>query len=495
MKHVLLILILSLLMKAEANSLSVNELNQVIKKNGANWIAKETSVTGLKQNELKRLLGSIDIPKGSGLFEDRNASSQDSIDWRNINGVNWVGEIMNQGNCGSCVAFAAIATMESQYRINSGLSWLNPTFSPQHLFSCGGGYCDFGWRPGQAAAALKKKGVVDSACSPYTSGSTGSDILCSQIKCEKQNERIYKISDFNTPSFQGGTSLRVKQALKKGPLMTTMNVYEDFLSYGGGIYKNVSKKSVGGHAISLVGFNDQERYWIIRNSWGTDWGEKGYARISYDDDSGIADDTWSLVINQDVNYLEVESPKNNEYVSGTANIQVNSAKPISSEVIISGETDKVSTLLCERSAGTECKTVLDTTKLKDGHYEIIAKSSANKSMIKEFKVLNNEPSTTVKFTTADNIDLSKPLVGRIEFNIDINSSPVIPATLKFIVEDMNGKLIAQRLTDTVLPQMKLGFRFNTIPNGKYRIYYVTETPFRGNLIQAISNIEVVTTKN
>ena len=133
--------------------------------------------------EIKRLLGSLDRPAGNALFEDRNMVN-DSIDWRNVNGVNWLGPVMNQGNCGSCVAFASVATLEATYRINSGLPWLSPTFSPQQLFNCGGGACSFGWRPANAASFLEKRGIVDAACAPYESGSTGEDVMCKKNFCQ-----------------------------------------------------------------------------------------------------------------------------------------------------------------------------------------------------------------------------------------------------------------------------------------------------------------------
>lgn len=495
MKRYLTLFLLFFIIDANSTINKIDKLNFEIKKNNGNWIAKETSVSHFSKSELKKLLGSQDIPNGHGLYEVRNAHSNDSFDWRNANGINWLGPIMNQGNCGSCVAFAAVATLEAQYRINSGLPWLTPNFSPQYLFSCGGGYCDFGWRPGSAARTLKTKGIVDSACSPYTAGSTGTDIYCSAIKCENLVERTFKIADYNTPSFAGGTSLRVKEALKKGPMMTTMQVYEDFLSYGGGIYKNVSQKKVGGHAVSLIGFNDQERYWIIRNSWGDDWGEKGFARISYDDDSGIADDTWLFELNKVTNYLEVISPKNHDYISGEMKIETASLKSVTSEITIKGNGEELKLNLCEETIGTKCQGSLDTNKLSDGRYELILKADNHASITKEIFVINHQPVVAIHFEPTENIDLEKPLSKRIEFNIDIKANPVMPSLLRFIIEDSSGKRIAERTTDVVLPEMKLGFRFNTIPSGKYKIYYQTETPFQGQISLMNSNFLEITTQN
>jgi len=477
-----------------ASGLSFNKINALIKKNNANWIAKDNRFSKMSDVEIHRLLGSNDRPAGNGLFEDRKMAN-DSIDWRNVNGTNWLGPVMNQGNCGSCVAFAAIATLEATYRINSALPWLAPTFSTQQLFNCGGGSCDFGWRPGNAASILKNKGVVDSACAPYESGSTGRDVQCKKQFCQNQTERTYKIADSTSPSFWGGSATKVKNALKKGPLVTTLTVYEDFLFYSSGIYKSVSKHSVGGHAVSLVGFNDEGRYWIVRNSWGSDWGENGFIRVSYDDKSGIADNTWAYQTTPEDNYISIQSPTDHEYVSGQKNIQIGLAKAATSEVVISGETDTLNLTGCLGAQTQSCTQSLDTTSLKDGRYEVYAKTGDKKSQVREFLIINHEPQTSITFSGAEDVDLSRPQSGRIEFNIDVKAHPVVPQKVTFMVEDLNGKVMLKRVTDEVVEQMRLGFRTNAIPNGKYRIYYKAETPFNNQMVTNISNIETITISN
>ncbi len=477
-----------------ASSVSVKSINNLIKKTHSGWIARENLISSLSDQEIKRLLGSTEIPEGNALYEDRTMAN-DSIDWRDVNGVNWLGPVMNQGNCGSCVAFAAVATLEATYRINSTLPWLNPSFSPQQLFNCGGGACDYGWRPSNAASFLKNKGVVDNACAPYESGSTGSDVLCSQIKCENKAARTYKIADSSTPSSWGGNASKVKQALKKGPLVTTLKVYDDFLVYSSGVYKSVSNNALGGHAVSLVGFNDAGRYWIVRNSWGTDWGEKGFIRISYDDKSGIGDSTWAYQTNPETNYISIQSPADHEYVSGEKNIQVSYAKAINSEIIIKGDNDQINSLACDTVEASGCKLNIDTMSLKDGRYEIYAKSASNKSQVREFFILNHEPQTSINFTGASGVDLSKALKGRIEFYVDVKSSPVIPQKVTFMVEDSHGVIVTKKVTDEVVEKMRLGLRTTTLANGLYTFYFIAETPFNGKILKFISNKENVTISN
>lgn len=489
-----LLLGLSLISLSAFATVNVQNVQNEIRKQNANWIAKPTSVTGLSDIEVKRLLGSKDMPVGNELFFDRTKGN-DSLDWRNISGTNWLGPVMNQGNCGSCVAFAAVATLEARFRISQGPIWANPTFSPQQLFNCGGGACDFGWQPGSAASFLKKKGIVDNACAPYLSGSTGKDVSCSAMKCNDQVQRTYKIADFSTPSSWGGNAEKVKSALKTGPLVTTMTVYDDFLTYSGGIYKHVTGAKAGGHAISLVGFNDLERYWIIRNSWGTNWGESGFARISYDDNSGIAGSTWAFDITNDKSYFTIITPNEHAYISGPTDIKVEmlSAQPTTIHMSGAGETTVLNE--CILGANNICTQSIDTSTLRDGRYEIFAEGNGKRSLVKELLVLNHTPETTLSFSRADGKPMSTVFTGRIEFNIDVKAVPVIPQTVSLQITDMNGKLIAERTTDTVVEKMRLGFRFNTLANGTYKVSYIAKTPFNGQIVSAVSNIETITTKN
>jgi C1A family cysteine protease len=74
----------------------------------------------------------------------------------------------------------------------------------------------------------------------------------------------------------------MKQALAdKGPFEATMTVYTDFFYYSGGIYRYTWGEEEGGHAITIVGYDDNGGYWIAKNSWGISWGEGGWFRIAY----------------------------------------------------------------------------------------------------------------------------------------------------------------------------------------------------------------------
>jgi C1A family cysteine protease len=81
----------------------------------------------------------------------------------------------------------------------------------------------------------------------------------------------------------------------KGPLSACFSVYDDFYAYTGGIYSHVSGNLVGGHCVSVVGYNDTGQYWICKNSWGTGFGENGFFRIAYVQ-CGIDARMWAVVV-------------------------------------------------------------------------------------------------------------------------------------------------------------------------------------------------------
>ena len=66
-----------------------------------------------------------------------------------------------------------------------------------------------------------------------------------------------------------------------GPITTLMNVYVDFMAYQSGVYSPTSTQFTGMHAMTIVGYGNQKGvpYWVMANSWGEAWGEKGYCRV------------------------------------------------------------------------------------------------------------------------------------------------------------------------------------------------------------------------
>jgi C1A family cysteine protease len=236
------------------------------------------------ESDPEDLVGLLGVPMEVMEWEEEQASeagvklaaSYDyptRLDWRDSDGANWTTGIRNQSACGSCVAFATVGAIESRLEIALGSPALNPDLSEAHLFFCNSGSsCATGWTPFAALNAARDVGITDEACYPYDT----SDQMCSL--CPDWQNRVTSLTEW-----VGLTSSDdMKQALAdSGPFEATMLVYSDFWTYEGGVYRHTTGTLEGGHAVTVVGYDDEEGYWIVKNSWGRGWGENGWFKIAY----------------------------------------------------------------------------------------------------------------------------------------------------------------------------------------------------------------------
>ena len=262
----------------------VAALNAMIKARGARWHAGETSMSRLPHAERIRRLGLLrhtSDPGGRVLAAASapNVTPPSGLDWRS-NGGNYVTPVKDQGYCGSCWAFAATAAAESVVLIKNHAPNTDLDLSEQVLVSCSGaGSCEQGGRLDVAADYIRDTGLPVESCYPYTAA----DGTCS-MACDNWQASAYKINNWIwvVPYGTTPTTDALKQALSTyGPLVTTMAVYSDFMNYASGVYAYTSGGLEGYHAILLVGYDDAGQYFIVKNSWGTRWGESGYFRIAY----------------------------------------------------------------------------------------------------------------------------------------------------------------------------------------------------------------------
>ncbi|XP_066475809.1 dipeptidyl peptidase 1 [Tiliqua scincoides] len=257
------------------------------------WKAKiYKEYVGLTLEDLTRRSGGLNSripkPKPSPLTAEVLAevsSLPDSWDWRNVHGVNYVSPVRNQGNCGSCYAFASMAMLEARIRIHSN-NTQTPVLSPQQVVSCSeySQGCDGGFPYLIGGKYTQDFGVVEEECFPYV----GTDSPCTL----KQNCYLYYTSDyFYVGGFYGGCNeaLMKIELVKHGPMAVAFEVYPDFMHYKGGIYHHTGLMDpfnpfeLTNHAVLLVGYGSDpssgEQFWIVKNSWGTAWGENGFFRI------------------------------------------------------------------------------------------------------------------------------------------------------------------------------------------------------------------------
>jgi cathepsin C len=206
-------------------------------------------------------------------------------DWRNVNGVNYVSPVRDQGNCGSCYAFGTMAMIESRVRIMTN-NKLQPVLSTQNIVSCSeySQGCEGGF-PYLISKYGQDFQYFSEDCFPYT----GRDSACKT--CDLTKTDLYHATGYYYVGGHFGACSPEEMMFDvyiNGPVAVSFEVYDDFKTYTGGVYthnstmKRMNEWEATNHAVCLVGWGVDEGgipYWTVKNSWGSAWGEKGYFRI------------------------------------------------------------------------------------------------------------------------------------------------------------------------------------------------------------------------
>jgi C1A family cysteine protease len=194
-------------------------------------------------------------------------------------GSGWFSPIKNQGNCGSCWAFAATAAFEHAHKKFYGTV---PDVSEQHIVDCGvtgggvdAGSCNGGWSD-RALDYMRCYGAPNESAKPYR----GYDQNCTYAP--KKHYAYYWGQLYNG---HWPTRDEIKAYVSYyGSVVTYMRAgVGGFGWYNGGVfngYPNTNPYDID-HAVTIVGWCDQYNAWIIKNSWGTNWGYSGYAYVDY----------------------------------------------------------------------------------------------------------------------------------------------------------------------------------------------------------------------
>jgi hypothetical protein len=240
---------------------------------GAAWVASENRVSRMEADDRRTLLSGFRGPTPPKAASRPPAAMVDlpaTFSWGNAAGYNWMTSIKNQGNCGSCGAFAAAAMYEARERIRVGRPGLYIDVSEQSLISCCAG-C-MGSALDMTLDHFTSEGCPDESCFPYSPGAC--DAAPCEDRCAGWAERLYT-SGGNGRWDQPSIASIKSEILTNGPIVTTMIIYTDFYYYSSGVYQYVWGDFDGMHFVTIYGWSDDGDYWLAKNSWGDDWGESG----------------------------------------------------------------------------------------------------------------------------------------------------------------------------------------------------------------------------
>ena len=237
---------------------------------------------------LEELCGSFEAPRwqvGDRLMPPASRPRFDAyFNWCDLGGCT---SVKQQGGCGSCWAFAALGAMESDIKIKDDVS---TDLSEQWLISCTlAGDCG-GGQYSEAFKYLRCNGLQDPC------GDSGAVLESDfpyqaddppNVPCACPYPHPYCLADWGFAYGGGGVPpvADVKQAIVTyGPVAVSVYANWAFQTYGGGVFNACENDQGTNHAVVLVGWDDNQGtdgVWILRNSWGSGWGQGGYMLIEY----------------------------------------------------------------------------------------------------------------------------------------------------------------------------------------------------------------------
>jgi hypothetical protein len=196
-----------------------------------------------------------------------------SVDWRTSGAVT---PVKDQGQCGSCWSFSTTGALEGAYKIKYGELI---SFSEQELVDCDG--IDHGCNGGLMDHAFvwtqHNGGLCTEESYPYFSGTTKAPGTCNEKSCTKNS----KVAPKSHTDVTANSDTALLSALAQQPVSVAIEADESaFQLYKSGVFTASCGSNID-HGVLAVGYgtDNGQDYYIVKNSWGSNWGEGGYIRL------------------------------------------------------------------------------------------------------------------------------------------------------------------------------------------------------------------------
>jgi cathepsin O len=217
---------------------------------------------------------------------DKRSTLPQKIDWREKKVVT---KVHNQGNCGACWAYSVVETIESMYGIKTQTT---EDLSVQEIIDCAGNNND-GCNGGDVCSLLSWMTITNFTIHKKSDYGKNS-------RCGKVSAQGVQLQDFVCDRLVGSENAMMKLLVNIGPLAVAVNA-QTWQNYIGGVIEYHCDGDVSSlnHAVQIVGYDLTAKipHYIVRNTWGEDWGDRGYLYIAVDKNMcGVANEVSALKV-------------------------------------------------------------------------------------------------------------------------------------------------------------------------------------------------------